>query len=94
MINKFKNIVFAAAVIFMASCDNTEDYTLGDLTPPSNIKLTAQILWVKQTLHPMVTVLAMSIFYSKSKADNALSYRIDYDASDALSLVNLPKGTG
>jgi hypothetical protein len=90
MINIFKNAVFAAAVIFMASCDNTEDYTLGDLTPPSNIKLTAQIVGKTDTTPNGDGSGDVNFTIT---ADNALSYRIDYDASDALSLVNLPKGT-
>lgn len=90
MINKLKSIVFVAGILFVSSCDNTEDYTLGDLTPPSNLKLDAQVVGQTGTT-PNGDGSGDVIF--TITADNALSYRIDYDASDALNLVNLPKGT-
>jgi hypothetical protein len=67
-----------------------KDYSLGDLNAPTNIVITTEVIGVDAT-HPdgdgsgdvKITITA----------DNALSYKVDYDASNALDLVYLPTGS-
>jgi len=78
-------------VVFIAlySCDN-KNYSLGDLTAPTNIVIKADIAGAT-TATPngdgsgdvVITVTA----------DNALSYKVDYDANTPLDLVYLPTGS-
>lgn len=76
-------------LITINSCSE-KDYTLGDLTAPSNIVITTEIAG-QDAAHPdgdgsgdvKITITA----------DNALSYKVDYDANDPLALVYLPTGT-
>src|SRR5665647_2377402 len=78
-------------VVFIAlySCDN-KNYSLGDLTAPTNIVIKADIAGAT-TASPngdgsgdvVITVTA----------DNALSYKVDYDANTPLDLVYLPTGS-
>lgn len=78
-------------VVFIAlySCDN-KNYSLGDLTAPTNIVIKADIAGAT-TATPngdgsgdvKITVTA----------DNALSYKVDYDANTPLDLVYLPTGS-
>ncbi|MBK6499798.1 MAG: hypothetical protein IPG00_17215 [Saprospiraceae bacterium] len=77
------------SILSVWSCSVSEDYSLGNLTPPSNVVIEADLVGKTADLPngDGSGDVAFTI-----KADNALSYRIDYDASDALSLVNLPTG--
>ena len=67
-----------------------KSYKMGDLSAPSNLVLTAEILGAN-TANPAgdgsgdvnITI----------KADNALSYKVDYDAGSPLDLVYLASGT-
>lgn len=90
MTNKLKYLLGLFALLIMfGSCKKTT-YSLGDLTAPSNIVITTQVVGL-DAAHPNgdgtgnvnITITA----------DNALSYKIDYDANDAVNLVYLPKGT-
>ncbi|MFV5690141.1 hypothetical protein ACM55M_16105 [Flavobacterium sp. ZT3R25] len=86
---KFIFGVFLVLLLILSSCTQ-EDYTLGDLTAPSNIVVNTQVVGQDAT-HPngdgsgSVKIVITG--------DNALSYKIDYDASTAVDLVNLPNGT-
>ncbi len=83
-------IIILAAVFGMAlGCNPTEDYTLGDLTPPSNIVINADIVG-KTDVTPYGDGSGDVKF--TITANNALNYRIDYDAADGISLDNLPTG--
>lgn len=76
-------------IITISGCTE-KNYSLGDLNAPSNIVITAEIIGVDAT-HPngdgsgdvKITITA----------NNALSYKVDYDANDPLSLVFLPTGS-
>lgn len=76
-------------LIIFTGCKKTS-YTLGDLTSPANIVVTTVLKGVDAT-HPNgdgsgdVTITV--------KADNALSYKVDYDANTAVDLVFLPTGS-
>lgn len=83
-------IIILAAVVGMAlGCNPSEDYTLGDLTPPTNIVIQADIVG-KTTATPYGDGSGDVKF--TIIADGALNYRIDYDAADGISLDNLPTG--
>ncbi len=86
----FKDLVGVFVVfITLYSCEN-KNYSLGDLTAPSNIVISTEIVGAT-TATPngdgsgdvKITVTA----------DNALSYKVDYDANTPLDLVFLPTGS-
>jgi len=90
MTNKLKYLLgVIALLIIFSSCKKTT-YNLGDLTAPSNIVITTQVIG-QDAANPngdgsgdvKITITA----------DNALDYKVDYDANDPLSLVDLPKAT-
>lgn len=78
------------AVFFIANSCTETNYTLGDLTAPTGLSITAEIVGAT-TASPSgdgsgdvkITV----------NATGALSYKIDYDANTPLDLVYLPTGT-
>lgn len=70
-------------------CSKTDDFSLGELTPPSNIVISADIVG-KTDVTPYGDGSGDVKF--TITADDALNYRIDYDASDGITLVNLPTG--
>ncbi len=87
-----KNIIYNVILVFSLlfffnSCDKS-NYTLGDLTPPANVVVTAEVVG-KDADHPngdgsgnvMISVTS----------DYALSYKIQYDSSSDLAYV--PSGT-
>ncbi len=89
MRNIFLKLFYVSVIAtVMSSCDKTE-YSLGDLTPPSNIVITADLVGATTAL-PNGDGSGDVNF--TIKADNALAYRIDYDASDGISLVFLATG--
>lgn len=90
MTNNLKSLlgVFALLIIFSSCKKNT--YNLGDLTAPSNLVITAVIVGQDAT-HPNGDGSGDVNF--TLTATNALSYKIDYDANNAVDLVFLPKGT-
>ncbi len=78
-------------VVFLLGygCTNT-NYTLGDLTAPSGIVITAEIVGAT-TASP--TGDGSGDVKITITANNALSYKVDYDASTPLDLVYLPTGS-
>lgn len=80
--------LFIAMTLTLVSC-NEEEYSLGDLTAPSNIVINAEVVG-QDANHPDGDGSG-DVKFSIS-ADNALSYKIDYDASTAVDLVLLPNG--
>lgn len=78
-------------IVGALSCNKTEEYSLGDLTAPSNINIVADLVGKSDVLPNGDGSGDVNFTVT---ADNALSYRLDYDASDALNLVNLPQGKG
>jgi len=81
--------IFIVVALMALGCSKTEDYTLGDLNPPSNIVINADI--VGKTAATPYGDGSGDVKFTITAAD-ALNYRIDYDASDGISLVNLPTG--
>jgi hypothetical protein len=89
MQNNFKLFVAALALLVMFVGCKKKEFSLGDLKEPSNIVINTEIVGQDAT-HPngdgsgdvKITITA----------DNALSYKVDYDASTPLDLVYLPTG--
>lgn len=79
--------LFIVALTFI-SC-NEEEYSLGELSAPANVVINTEVVGVDAT-HPngdgsgnvKITVTG----------ENALSYKIDYDANTPMDLVYLPTG--
>lgn len=87
MLNRI--IIFTAILSMALGCSPTEDYTLGDLNPPSNIVINAEI--VGKTPATPDGDGSGDVKFTITATD-ALNYRIDYDAADGISLDNLPTG--
>ncbi len=86
----FKYLLGVFAVFFASySCTET-NYTLGDLTAPSNIVITTTIVGAT-TANPNGD--GSGDVKIAVTATNALSYKVDFDASTPLDLVYLPDGT-
>lgn len=89
-----KNIKYIAAILFTGTvffaCDSEEDYSMGELTPPSNIVIQTEIVG-QDEINPngdgsgdvIITVTA----------SNAITYKIDFDANTPMDLVHIPTGT-
>ena len=80
---------FFTTVILLTACKD-KDYVLGDLKAPTNIVVSAVI---KGATSASPNGDGSGDVTFTVTADNALSYKIDYDASNALDLVFLPTGT-
>ena len=86
----FKYLLGVFAVFFASySCTET-NYTLGDLTAPSNIVINTTIVGAT-TANPNGD--GSGDVKIAITATGALSYKVDYDASTPLDLVYLPDGT-
>jgi len=89
-----KNINYILGVFFVLLLTTTsctqDTYSLGDLTAPSNIVINAVIVG-QDANHPNGDGSGDEKF--TITADNALGYKIDYDASDAVAFVFLPNGS-
>jgi len=86
----FKYLLGVFAVFFASySCTET-NYTLGDLTAPSNIVINTTIVGAT-TANPNGD--GSGDVKIAVTATNALSYKVDFDASTPLDLVYLPDGT-
>jgi hypothetical protein len=86
----FKYLLGVFAVFYISnSCTNT-NYTLGDLTAPSGLAITAEIVGAT-TAKP--TGDGSGDVKITITAKDALSYKVDYDANTSLDLVYLPTGT-
>jgi hypothetical protein len=90
MKNTFKAIIGIAALIIIVFACKKQDYSIGDLTAPSNVTITTIVVGQDAT-HPdgdgsgevKITITA----------DNALAYKVDYDASNSEAYVIAPTGT-
>ena len=82
------SLIFLALFVTFSGCTDKE-YTLGDLAAPTDLVINTELVGQDAT-HPdgdgsgdvKITLTAK----------NALSYKIDYDASDPVDLVYLPNG--
>jgi len=79
--------LFIIALTF-SSC-NEEEYTLGDLSAPANVVINTEVVGV-DAAHPNGD--GSGNVKISVTGDNALSYKIDYDASTPMDLVYLPTG--
>jgi len=80
---------FLATAILLSSCKEKE-YVLGDLKAPTNLVITTVVKGIT-TATPNGDGSGDVTF--TMSAENALSYKIDYDATNAVDLVYLPTGT-
>ncbi len=80
--------IFLILISFYRCGDKT--YKMGDLSAPSNLVITAEIVGAN-TANPAGD--GSGDVNITLKADNALAYKIDYDASNPLDLVYLSTGT-
>jgi len=81
--------LFIAISLTLVSCSE-EEYSLGELTAPSNIVINTEVVG-QDAAHPNGDGsgdVKISI-----SADNGLSYKVDYDDKTALDLVYLPTGS-
>lgn len=89
MKNTYKAFLGIAALILVFSACKKQDYSLGDLTAPTNLVITTEVLGQDAT-HPdgngsgdvKITITA----------DGAISYKVDYGSGAAVNLVYLPTG--
>src|SRR3954447_11956451 len=77
-----------AVMLLFAGCKKKE-YSMGDLTAPSDVTINTTIVGVDAT-HPNGD--GSGDVQISITGKNALAYQIDYDASDGISFVNLPNG--
>ncbi len=90
MKNNFKTLSVVFALVFLFNSCTEKEYALGDLAAPTNLVIATEVVGTDAT-HPngdgsgdvKITV----------NADNALSYKVDYNANDPVDLVFLPTGT-
>jgi hypothetical protein len=80
---------FLATAILLSACKEQE-YVLGDLKAPTNLVITTV---VKGTTTATPNGDGSGDVTFTLSAENALSFKIDYDATNALDLVYLPTGT-
>src|SRR5688572_31847271 len=83
-------LLFSLMVIITISGCSEKEYELGDLSAPTELVINAEIVGQDAT-HPNGDGSGDVKFTLSAK--NALSYKIDYDASDPVDLVYLSKGT-
>ena len=89
MKNNLKHLLVVLVLLAtMAGCKKT-DYTMGDLTAPSNLVIATALVGQDAT-HPNGDGSGdVNITVS---ADNALSYKLDYDANTAPDFAYVPTG--
>ena len=90
MKNNFKILPVLVALFFLFNGCTDKEYALGDLAAPSNLAITADVVG-KDATHPNGDGSGNVKF--TVRADNALSYKVDFNANDPVDLVFLPTGT-
>lgn len=91
MKTKIKYILgFSLVLLLVITSCTQETFTLGALTAPANVNLSAEIVG-KDASHPNGDGSGDVIF--TVTGDDVLGVKIDYDANDALNLVFLPNST-
>ncbi len=89
MKNNFKSLLAVLAMLLIFSGCEKKDYSMGDLTAPKDIVITTEVVGQDAT-HPDGDGSGDVKF--TITASNALSYKIDYDANNAVDLVYVPTG--
>ena len=86
----FLKIFFAPVlmVVFFAACKKTT-YDIGNLDAPTNVKINTEIVGANAT---NANGDGSGIVKISITANNALGFKIDYDASNPIDLVTLPAG--
>ena len=84
------SILFTLLTLVTISGCSEKEYALDDLTAPTDLAINAEIVG-KDASHPNGD--GSGNVNITLTANNALSYKIDYDASDPVDLVHIPKGT-
>ena len=87
--NNLKTVFGIILLLIIFSGCKKESYTLGDLKAPSNIVISTVIKGQSATNPNGDGSGDVEISVT---ADNALSYKLDYDANNAVDLVFLPSG--
>jgi len=81
---------FAALLLIMGGCSKP-DYSLGELTAPSDVVVTIDVAG-KDATHPNGDGSGKIALTVTGK--NVVGYGVDYDASNGISLTNTPTGKG
>ena len=87
MKNTYKTVFVIAALVLIYSACKKQDYSLGDLTAPSKIVITTEVVGQDAT-HPNGD--GSGIVNITITADNALAYKVGYNANSADKYVNIP----
>jgi hypothetical protein len=92
MIRYIKSSAALLALVFaMSSCEKKSDYSMGAITAPTNVAIAAAVAGTDAT-HPNGDGSGNVTF--TITGTGVLSYMMDFDAGNALSLVQVPTGTG
>lgn len=83
MKNTFKAFITIATLLLVFSACKKKEYSMGDMTAPSNIVITTEVVGVDAT-HPNGD--GSGNVKISVTADNALAVKLDYDASNSLDL--------
>jgi hypothetical protein len=87
MKNTLKTVFIVAALVFIYSACTKQEYSLGDLTAPSNIKIKTEVVGQDAT-HPDGD--GSGTVNITITADNALAYKVGYDAKSASDCAPIP----
>jgi len=87
MKNTFKTVFIVAALVLIYSACTKQEYSLGDLTAPSNIVITTEVVGQDAT-HPDGD--GSGTVNITITADNALAYKVGYDAKSASDCAPIP----
>ncbi|MGB3006060.1 MAG: hypothetical protein WBC06_06110 [Chitinophagaceae bacterium] len=90
MKNNFKALLGIMALLLLFSGCKKKSYSLGDLTSPTSLVITTEIVGQTASLPNGDGSGDVKITLT---ANNALSYKVDYDASNGISLEFLPTGS-
>lgn len=90
MKKNINSLLLALLMLVTINGCSEKEYAMGDLTAPTDLVITTEVVG-QNAANPngdgsgdvKITV----------SAKNALSYKVDFDANDAVDLVHLPKGT-
>jgi hypothetical protein len=86
---QYKKLSFLLILLVVIGSCKKDNYKMGELTAPSEVVINAALVGVDAT-HPNGDGSGDVKFTVTGK--NALSYKIDYDASDGISLAYIPTG--
>jgi len=90
IMKKYSSYCLAFALLLLIGSCKKKEYTMGSLTAPTDVTINTTLVGQDAT-HPNGDGSGDVSITLTGK--NVLSYNIDYDASDGISMVFLPKGT-